>query len=91
MTQDTLTNSRSHIWGGSGVGDTKGVATRGDVLVNMTADGVDLNQIWAEVQEVNSLWNAERKSITDILSFQTVNVADAIAQSITSASFEEAT
>ncbi|GFG73592.1 hypothetical protein [Mycobacterium botniense] len=91
MPQDTLTNSRFHIWGGSGVGDTKGVATRGDALVNMTADGVDLNQIWAQVREVNSLWNAERKSITDILSFQTVNVADAIAQSITSASFEEAT
>jgi hypothetical protein len=91
MTQELTANSRFRIWGGSGVGDTKGVATRGDVLVNMTADGVDLNQIWAEVQEVNALWNAERKSITDILSFQTVNVADAIAQSITSASFEEAT
>jgi len=37
------------------------------------------------------LWNKERKSVTDILSYKTVNVADAIAQSISSDSFEEAT
>ena len=27
----------------------KGISTRGDVLVNVTADGVDLNEIWDEV------------------------------------------
>lgn len=69
----------------------KGVSTRGDVLVNLTADGVDLNDIWAEIQDVLELWNAERKSVTDLFSFKTVNVADAIAQSIDSDSFEEAT
>jgi hypothetical protein len=82
--------NKFRIWGGAGeVG--KGTSTRGDVLVNLTADGVDLQSVWAEIQEANQLYNAERKSITDILSFQTVNVADAIAQSYTSASFEEAT
>ncbi|GLB83490.1 hypothetical protein [Mycobacterium kiyosense] len=77
------------IWGGAG--GRGGVSTRGDVLVNTTADGVDLNDIWAEIQDVLELWNAERKSITDLISYKTVNVADAIAQSISSDSFEEAT
>lgn len=69
----------------------KGISTQGDVLVNQTADGVDLNDIWAEIQEVLGLWNTERKTITGLLSYRTVNVADAIAQSISSDSFEEAT
>lgn len=69
----------------------KGISTAGDVLVNQTADGVDLNDIWAEVQEVLALWNAERTSIANLLSYRTVNVADAIPQSISSDSFEEAT
>jgi hypothetical protein len=69
----------------------KGISTRGDVLVNMTADGVDLNEIWDEVAQVLELWNAERKSITDLLTFQTTVVADAVPQSFTSESFEEAT
>jgi len=52
---------------------------------------VDLNDLWNEVQEVLQLWNDERKSITDLLSFKTTVVADAVPQSITSDSFEEAT
>jgi hypothetical protein len=77
------------IWGASG--GNSGISTRGDTLVNMTNDGVDLNEIWDEVAEVLRLWNSERKSITDILSFQTTVVADAVPQSYTSDSFEEAT
>jgi hypothetical protein len=76
-------------WGGAG-GKT-GISTHGDVLVNITADGVDLNEVWDEVQQVMEMYNAERKSITDLLSIKTVNIADAIAQSVTSDSFEEAT
>src|SRR3954453_877742 len=72
-------------------GGKGGVSTHGDVLVNQTADGVELNDIWAEIQEVLELWNRERKSVTDILAYKTVNVADAIAQSISSDSFELAT
>ena len=30
----------------------KGISTRGDILVSKTADGVDLNDIFAEVQQV---------------------------------------
>jgi hypothetical protein len=67
------------------------ISTHGDVLVNRTADGVDLNEIWAEVQTVLELWNNERTNITDLLSFKTVNVADVVPQSWTTDSFEEAT
>ena len=69
----------------------KGISTRGDLLVHQTADGVDLNGIWAEIQDVLELWNTEHKSVADLLSYRTVNVADPIAQSISSDSFEEAT
>lgn len=69
----------------------KGISVAGDVLVNRTADGVDLNDIWAEVQDALEVWNKERKSVTDLLSYKTVNVADAVPQSISSDSFEEAT
>jgi len=87
--RDLVANGKLRIWGGSG--GKSGISTVGDVLVNMTADGVDLNDIWAEVQQVLELYNAERKSVADLISFRTVNVADAIAQSISSDSFEEAT
>src|SRR5213596_1985789 len=69
----------------------KGISVHGDVLVSQLADGVDLNDIWAEIQDVLDLWNKKRKSVTNILNYKTVNVADAIAQSIDSDSFEEAT
>ena len=67
-----------------------GYATEGDVLVNVTADGVDLNVIWAEVAAVVKSWNAERSALTNLLTFNTTNTADAIPQSRSSDSFEEA-
>jgi hypothetical protein len=33
-----------------------GIATKGDILVYVTADGVDLNIIWAEVASVIKAW-----------------------------------
>jgi hypothetical protein len=69
----------------------KGISTLGDVLVNVTADGVDLNQIWAEIQEVLDMYNSERSSVVQLLSFPTTLVAGAVPQSISSDSFEEAT
>lgn len=67
-----------------------GYATEGDVLVNTTADGVDLNVIWSEVAAVVKAWNAERSALTSLLAFSTTNTADAIPQSRSSDSFEEA-
>jgi hypothetical protein len=57
------------------------IATEGDVLVNVTADGVDLNVIWAEVAAVIKAWNAERSSLTSLLAFNTTDTASAIPQS----------
>lgn len=67
-----------------------GYATEGDVLVNTTADGVDLNVIWAEVVAVVKAWNAERSALASLLAFNTTNTADAIPQSRSADSFEEA-
>ncbi|WP_166906176.1 hypothetical protein [Mycobacterium sp. DL440] len=72
-------------YGGEG-----GIGTQGDVLVNVTADGVDLNVIWAEVQQVIDAWNKERSALTSLLAFSTSNTADAIPQSRSEDSFEEA-
>jgi hypothetical protein len=46
------TDRTYRAWGGSG----KGISTHGDVLVNMTADGVDLQQVWDEIAKVTALW-----------------------------------
>jgi hypothetical protein len=67
-----------------------GYQTQGDALVQVTADGVDLNVIWAEVAAVIKAWNAERSALTNLLTFSTTNTADAIPQSRSADSFEEA-
>ncbi|WP_167098289.1 hypothetical protein [Mycobacterium sp. DL592] len=67
-----------------------GISTQGDVLVNSSADGVDLNTIWATIQAALDIWNKERSNVASLLSYTTTNVADAIPQSLSSESFEEA-
>lgn len=67
-----------------------GYATEGDVLVNTTADGVDVNRLWSEVAQVLTAWNAERSAVASLLSYPTINAADAVPQSISDESFEEA-
>lgn len=69
----------------------KGISTQGDVLVNVTADGVDLNEIWAEITDALALYNEHRSAVVKLLSYPTTQVADAVPQSISSESFEEAT
>jgi hypothetical protein len=69
----------------------KGISTQGDVLVNETSDGVDLNKVWGEIQDVLDLYNRERSAVVKLLSYPTIQVADAVPQSISSESFEEAT
>jgi hypothetical protein len=78
------------LWNLPPFGGESGYATEGDVLVNVTADGVDLNVIWAEVAAVVKAWNAERSALTNLLTFNTTNTADAIPQSRSVDSFEEA-
>ncbi|MFD4367949.1 hypothetical protein [Rhodococcus sp. NPDC058521] len=67
-----------------------GYNTAGDVLVNETADGVDLNKVWEEIAAVTALWNNERTRVASLLSYNTTDIATAIPQSVGSDSFEEA-
>lgn len=71
--------------------DLYGYNTEGDVLVNQSADGVDLNVIWKDIKTALDAWNSERGAIVDLLSYQTTSTADAIPQGVLNASFEEAT
>ena len=65
-----------------------GISTAGDVLVNSSSDGVDLNKIWGDIQAALDLWNGERSTIASLISYTTTNVADAIPQGVSSDSFE---
>ncbi len=68
-----------------------GISTRGDVLVNQTADGVDLNAVWDDFADLLNLWNTERTTLTDLLVFRTTATGEAVAQNVAVPSFEEAT
>jgi hypothetical protein len=67
-----------------------GYATEGDVLVNRTADGVDLNTIWSETAAALQIVNEKRSSLAALISYPTVAVADPVAQAVGGANFEEA-
>ena len=71
--------------------NTKGIITSGDVLVNETADSVNLNALWSEIGSALALYNQHRSAIVRLLSYPTTAVADIIAQSVDGESFEEAT
>ncbi|MEZ0384789.1 hypothetical protein [Mycobacterium sp. pW045] len=58
-----------------------GIATESDALVSTSIDGVDLNVIWSEVQQTLATWNAERDALASLLSYSTINTAEAIPQS----------
>ncbi|VBA47112.1 hypothetical protein [Mycobacterium attenuatum] len=68
-----------------------GTQTHGDVIVNKTADGVDLNDIWNELTDAIGEYNKHRSAIASLLTYRTTEVADAIAQDVTAEVFEEAT
>lgn len=70
--------------------DPDGYNTDGDVLVNVSADGADLNSIFDEIKQALAAWNAERGAIVDLLSYATTNTADAVPQGTMNASFEVA-
>lgn len=72
--------------------NSQGYANRGDVLVNRTADGVDLNAIFDEINEANRLYNAERNALASLLTFPTTDAGHAVPQAgFGSDTFEEAT
>ena len=58
----------------------EGINTQGHVLVNKTADGVDLNLIWAEIETLLEMWNGERTTVASLISYPTTVPADAVPQ-----------
>jgi hypothetical protein len=58
-----------------------GYSGRADVLVNRTADGVDLNAIFAEIQDANAVYNEHVNSLAALLSFRTTDTGAAVPQS----------
>lgn len=79
------------FFGGTAPSGNYGINTSGDVLVNRTNDGVDLNEIWQELIDAFAIVNRERLSIVDLLSFWTTATGEAVPQNVASPSFEEAT
>jgi hypothetical protein len=67
-----------------------GIRTEGDVLVDRSADGIDLNVIYREITDVLAAWNSERLALASLLAYPTTVVGDAVPQNISSESFEEA-
>ncbi|MBF6131609.1 hypothetical protein IU501_01135 [Nocardia otitidiscaviarum] len=71
-------------------GGDYGYNDEGGVLVDRTADGVDLNLIWAEAQAVMAAYNGRRSKLAALVSFSTTAVADPIPQAVGGDDFEEA-
>jgi hypothetical protein len=67
-----------------------GTATRGDVLANEHNDGVSLDDVWFEITEALGVYNAQKNALAGLLSYRTINVADAVAQGAEVPLFEEA-
>lgn len=78
------------IFGGEQSGQM-GIIPAGDALATHTADGVDLNEIWAELVDIFDVWNKHRTGISDLLSFRTTVPGEAVPQNISSPSFEQLT
>ena len=66
------------IFGGTAPTVQYGINVVGDVLVNQTADGADLNAVWTEFRDLLALWNKERTSLTDLLIFRTTATGEAV-------------
>src|SRR5437016_2452951 len=79
------------IFGGTAPNAQYGTNVRGDVLVDRTSDGVDLNHVWEEFATLLDVWNKERTSLTDLLVFKTTATGEAVPQNVAVPSFEEAT
>ena len=78
----------STVWGGAG---GRGYQTAGDVLVNMTNDGVSLGVLWQKITEVLEVYNEHRDTLASLLNYRTTAVADAIGQAVNNEKFEPAT
>jgi len=67
-----------------------GFHTAGDVLVDRTADGVPLQQLWDTQRDLLSAWASHQDAVTSLLAFKTTEVAEAVPQTMAKFTFEEA-
>lgn len=76
------------IMPGMGGGD-RGYHASGDVLTQ-TADGVDINQLWGDYQDLLAEYNTRRDVLVNFLTYRTTSVSEDLFQSGQTADFEEA-
>lgn len=74
------------IWGAEKLG---GYHTEGDV-VQITADGTDLNALWAEFQATMQIYNERQAALVQLLTFPVENLIESVPQ-VGEAEFEYAT
>lgn len=70
-------------------GGERGYNAAGDVLTR-TADGRDLNSLWAEFQAALAIQNESRQVLIDFLTFTVTNVIEDVPQGAGTADFEKA-
>lgn len=75
------------IWGGDG--NRSGYMTEGDILTH-TVDGVDLNMLWSEFIDANTIYNEHKQGMVGILTYPTLSEIELVPQ-IGDFDFEEAT
>jgi hypothetical protein len=73
---------------GISASDVGGYQTQGDI-VQATADGIDLNSLWAEFQEVLNIYNAQRSQLVGLMTFPVTQLIETVPQG-SEASFEMA-
>lgn len=66
-----------------------GYSTQADALVTQTADGVDLNALWAEFQATLEIFNERRASLVNLLTFDVTDPIERVPQ-VGTVDFEDA-
>lgn len=74
------------FWGGDG--NRSGYMTEGDILTH-TVDGVDLNQLWAEFIDANTIYNEHKQGMVGLLTYPALSDIELVPQ-IGDFNFEEA-
>lgn len=75
-------------WGGDVKNAGGGYQTAGDIVTE-TIDGIDLNALWGQYQQVLGYWNARKSHLVSLLTYPVQNLIENVPQ-VGEASFEEA-
>jgi hypothetical protein len=84
---DELIRSLGYLPGISGA-EVGGYQTQGDII-QATNDGIDLNALWAEFQQVLNIYNEKRASLVALITFPVTQLIETVPQG-GEASFEMA-